>query len=376
MDHLSENGYDVYALDFLGYGGSDRYTEMTKPMAGEPLGRASEIYLDVDKAVDFILLKTGKEKVYLVAHSWGGAVAATYATKFPEKVGKLVLFAPITIREGGKPSTETVNNRYEEMTPAQRIDAMKQLTPPSEQCQLAPEVFDSWGNLWLKSDPLATKFKKDSVRFPSGYALDIDDLAHGKRVYDPSLIKAPVLLIRGEWDRYPNNADAGNLFAALVNASTKKYVVVEKATHVMHLEKSRYQLYEETLRFLRSSNGATVEKSHPIAVIFEVIPKDGRKDEYLGIAASLKPELEKIEGFISIERFQSIYHPEKILSLSFWKNEEAIKEWRNLETHRAAQSKGREFIFKDYHLRISQLIRDYGMFDRKEAPVDSRDYHK
>lgn len=115
---------------------------------------------------------------------------------------------------------------------------------------------------------------------------------------------------------------------------------------------------------------------HAIAVIFEVIPDDGHKDEYLNIALSLKPELEKIKGFISIERFQSIYQPEKILSLSFWESEEAIQEWRNLETHRNAQSKGREYIFKDYHLRIAQVVRDYGMFDRKEAPVDSKVIHK
>jgi heme-degrading monooxygenase HmoA len=116
--------------------------------------------------------------------------------------------------------------------------------------------------------------------------------------------------------------------------------------------------------------------STSIAVIFEVVPADGKKDEYLDIAASLKPELEKIKGFISVERFQSLTHPEKILSLSFWENEEAIQNWRTLEHHRIAQAKGREYIFKDYHLRIAAVVRDYGMFDRKEAPVDSKSYHR
>lgn len=110
------------------------------------------------------------------------------------------------------------------------------------------------------------------------------------------------------------------------------------------------------------------------AVIFEVIPKEGKRQEYLDIAANLRPELDKIEGFISIERFQSINNPEKVLSLSFWKDEESIKQWRNLEMHRWAQSKGREGIFKDYHLRIADVNRDYGMFDRKETPKDSRDF--
>jgi heme-degrading monooxygenase HmoA len=124
--------------------------------------------------------------------------------------------------------------------------------------------------------------------------------------------------------------------------------------------------------------GMTIRETnkHSIAVIFEVIPAAGHKDEYLTIALSLQSELKKIKGFISIERFQSIYNPEKILSLSFWESEEAIQEWRNLELHRNAQSRGREYIFKDYHLRIAQVVRDYSIFDREEAPKDSKLYHK
>jgi heme-degrading monooxygenase HmoA len=112
-----------------------------------------------------------------------------------------------------------------------------------------------------------------------------------------------------------------------------------------------------------------------IAVIFEAIPAEGQLDTYLEIAAKLKPELAKIEGFISIERFQSLSITGKVLSLSFWKDEKAVQEWRNIEMHRNAQTKGRESVFKDYHLRIASVIRDYGMFDRKEAPADSKTTH-
>ncbi|RED19508.1 heme-degrading monooxygenase HmoA [Flavobacterium cutihirudinis] len=112
-----------------------------------------------------------------------------------------------------------------------------------------------------------------------------------------------------------------------------------------------------------------------IAVIFEVIPNEGKKEEYLDIAASLRPELDHIEGFISIERFQSFSNPEKVLSLSFWRDEESIQQWRNLEMHRHAQAKGRNEVFKDYHLRIATVVRDYGMFDRKETPRDSSEFH-
>jgi heme-degrading monooxygenase HmoA len=112
-----------------------------------------------------------------------------------------------------------------------------------------------------------------------------------------------------------------------------------------------------------------------IAVIFEVWPKVGRKEEYLDIAAKLRPLLEKIDGFISIERFQSLSEPGKILSLSFFRDEAAVKAWRNTEAHRAAQAKGRQAVFANYQLRIAGVIRDYGMNEREQVPDDSREVH-
>jgi len=112
-----------------------------------------------------------------------------------------------------------------------------------------------------------------------------------------------------------------------------------------------------------------------IAVIFEVIPAPGRKQEYLDIAASLKSELERMDGFISIERFASLTNEGKILSLSIWRDEEAVGRWRKLEGHRAAQAKGRGGIFADYRLRVASVIRDYGMWERGQAPEDSRAVH-
>lgn len=113
-----------------------------------------------------------------------------------------------------------------------------------------------------------------------------------------------------------------------------------------------------------------------IAVIFEVYPGPGQMDTYLDIAAALKPLLQEIDGFISIERFQSLSDPDKILSLSFFEDEEAVHRWRTLEAHRHAQSRGRAEIFADYRLRIAGVIRDYGMHERREcAPQDSANYH-
>jgi heme-degrading monooxygenase HmoA len=112
-----------------------------------------------------------------------------------------------------------------------------------------------------------------------------------------------------------------------------------------------------------------------IAVIFEVEPAAERKDEYLDIAAEMRPMLDEIEGFISVERFQSLTNPHKVLSLSFFKDEDAIVQWRTLNAHRGAQTKGRSGVFVDYRLRIASVIRDYGMFDRAQAPTDSKEAH-
>jgi len=113
-----------------------------------------------------------------------------------------------------------------------------------------------------------------------------------------------------------------------------------------------------------------------IAVIFEVWPAEGRKDEYLNLAALLREELERADGFISVERFQSLTDKGKLLSLSFWHDEDAVRAWRNNQRHRATQAAGRSGIFADYRLRIGAVLRNYGMNDRAEAPADSRTAHE
>ena len=114
-----------------------------------------------------------------------------------------------------------------------------------------------------------------------------------------------------------------------------------------------------------------------IAVIFEVWPADGHKQTYLDIAASLRAELQTMDGFISIERFQSLTTPGKLLSLSFWRDEEAVKAWRTHGLHRATQAAGRDGMFAGYRLRVAHVLRDYDMDGhRDEAPADSREHHR
>ncbi|WP_342115165.1 alpha/beta fold hydrolase [Pseudoduganella sp. OTU4001] len=235
MDWMAARGYDVYALDFLGYGLSDRY-------AAGPAGRAREVARDVGSAVDAILRRTGQRQVLLVGHSWGGSVAARYAQDSAGKVAKLVLFAAVTPRGDGAPHGAAVP-AYEEMTPAQRIAAMDGLRPQEAQPQLHPDVFARWGAQWLASDGRS----ECKVRFPSGPSADIADLLRGASYYDPARLSMPVLLVRGEWDAWPGDEDFRRLQRQVPGA---QYVVIPRGTHVMHLEAARTELYQAVRAFL------------------------------------------------------------------------------------------------------------------------------
>ena len=112
-----------------------------------------------------------------------------------------------------------------------------------------------------------------------------------------------------------------------------------------------------------------------IAVIFEVEPAEGRVDDYLAIAAGLRPLLDGVEGFVSVERFRSLADPRRLVSLSFFEDEAAVRRWRSLAAHRSAQARGRGEVLADYRLRVAEVVRDYGMADRAEAPADSRIAH-
>lgn len=112
-----------------------------------------------------------------------------------------------------------------------------------------------------------------------------------------------------------------------------------------------------------------------IAVIFEVRPHPDQRENYLAAAAGLRPFLAQVDGFISIERFESLTEPGKMLSLSYWRDEESVRQWRNIEAHRASQALGRKTIFADYRLNVAEVIRSYGMSDRNQAPDDSRKAH-
>lgn len=243
MDWMAARGYDAYALDFLGYGLSDRYPDA--PPA-EPPGRARAAARDVASAVDAILRRTSRRQVLLVGHSWGGSVAARYAQEHAGKVAKLVLFAALTPRAAGPegaPHGAAGGAAYEAMAPAQRIAAMDGLRPAHEAAQLHADVFARLGGEWLASDGRSA----GQVRFPAGPGADVAELQQGGSYYDPARLAMPVLLVRGEWDAWPDDADFRRLQRHIPDA---RYAVIPRGTHVMHLEHARGTLYETVRGFL------------------------------------------------------------------------------------------------------------------------------
>lgn len=251
MDVLSDQGFDVYALDFLGYGESDRYPEMRRaPDNQSPLGASEQVIPDVEKAVAFILARTGAFKVNLIGHSWGATVCAKYAGKYSDKIENLVLFGVFVERENDPEMTEKPTSSYSCLTPQQRLKQFKSRTPDKNTIVLEDDVVKYWGAKWLQSDSKSKKQDEKTVCFPSGWHLDLYHTYHGSANYNPAKIINRVLLIRGEWDDTPSFNDAEKLYKNLSNALVKRYVVIDKSTHVMHLEKNRFQLYAEVSSFL------------------------------------------------------------------------------------------------------------------------------
>jgi len=257
MDDLSEAGFDVWALDFLGYGGSDRYPEMSAPAtANPPLGRAAQASLQVSRAVDFICKRQKVSKLSIISHSWGTLVAGLFATQEPARLDRLVLYGAVTLRHQEPPSNAQLP-AYTYVTEEEQWKRFSGWAPSNEPPVLEKRYFDILGPAYVASDPTSGTRTPPSVQVPGGPDADAADAWSGKFLYDPSKIKAPTLIIRGEWETITKDEDAHWLYKALTDVPLKRDVVISRATHVMHLEKSRYQVYREVQVFLEGKDIAS-----------------------------------------------------------------------------------------------------------------------
>jgi pimeloyl-ACP methyl ester carboxylesterase len=255
MDDLSEAGFDVWALDYLGYGGSDRYPEMSAPAdANPPLGRAQQVSRQVASAVEFICGRQKVTRLSIIAHSWGTLVAGVYATQEPARLDRLVLYGPVTLRHES-PSDGKLP-AYSYVTVEDQWKRFSGWAPAGESPVLERRYFDPLGAAYLASDPTSATRTPPSVQVPGGPDADAADAWSGKFPYDPAKIKSPTLIIHGEWETITRDEDARWLYKALSSTPIKRDVLINRATHVMHLEKSRYQVYREVQVFLEGRDTA------------------------------------------------------------------------------------------------------------------------
>jgi pimeloyl-ACP methyl ester carboxylesterase len=247
MDLTAAAGIDAWALDFAGYGGSDRYPEMAQQHEGaSPLGRVPLAVEQIARAIEYVCQSSGAQRVSLVAHSWGTLPAARYACTHPARVERLVLFGPITRREllPNLPNSPA----FQEVTLDEQYTRFFEDVPEGHPPVL--EDFERWGREYLATDTESETRDPPAVRIPGGPLADIMTCWAGYFAYDPAAVRASVLVVRGEWDSLCTGSDAAWLTARLTSAPEVHDVVIDRATHLMHLEAGRHDLYAATTEFL------------------------------------------------------------------------------------------------------------------------------
>jgi pimeloyl-ACP methyl ester carboxylesterase len=241
-DELVDGGFDVWGLDFHGFGYSDPYPD---PASQAPLGRTEDASRQLEQAVRFILAHHARPRLSLIAHSWGSMVAGHFAGRCPHLVDRMVFFGPIAPRS---PSADPAQlPAWRLITLKDQWDRFTAEVPAGETPVLSERHFAEWGEAYLDSDPASRDRSPPAVKTPSGAFQDIFDAWAGHFPYDPSLIQAPTGIIRGAWDGMCADADASWLLNAIPNARDVK---LPRGTHLMHLEENRYVLYRETEAFL------------------------------------------------------------------------------------------------------------------------------
>jgi pimeloyl-ACP methyl ester carboxylesterase len=255
-DALGDAGFDVWGLDFHGYGHSDRYPEMALPAdAHPPLGRAAEASAQLEAAVRFILARHNAARLSLITHSWASMPAGLLAARHPELVERLVLFGPIARRPPRRYETPPAAPAWRIVSVADQWARFIEDVPPGAEPVLSRAHFAEWGERYLDSDPDSRTRDPAGVKTPSGPTSDILHAWHGALAYDPAQVAVPVAIIRGAWDGLIPDDDARWLFDRFASP-IKRDIKIGRATHLMHLETMRHALYRESIAFLSDDDAA------------------------------------------------------------------------------------------------------------------------
>jgi pimeloyl-ACP methyl ester carboxylesterase len=243
MDDWNARGFDAWAFDFAGFGGSDRYGDDTQSETMP--GRALDTAAQIARVVSHIASVTGYSSLALVAHSWGTIPAALFAAQDPQRVKALCMFGPILRRDG---SAEAPSEKHRLVTVEQQLARFIADVPPDHASVLIEPQLEAWGPAYLASEPDASLRLPAAVKIPNGPAADITEAWSGNLAYDPRDFRCPVLCVRGEWDTLTTDADAAWLRS---RAPLCRDVKIQKGTHLMHLELSRDDLFSTTGEFLK-----------------------------------------------------------------------------------------------------------------------------
>jgi pimeloyl-ACP methyl ester carboxylesterase len=256
-DALNEAGFDVWALDFYGFGHSDRYPEMEEPPEKHsPLCNAEDAGDQVEAGARFVLEHSGVARLSFVSHSWGSMPTGRFAGKHPAMVDRLVLLGPIARRSPRRYETAPAGSAWRIITVEDQWKRFVEDVPASEPPVFSRQHFDEWGERYLDSETGSRTRHPAGVKVPSGPFYDILRAWHGELGYDPGLVQAPVAMIRGEWDGLIPDEDARWLFGALKASPVKRDIKISRGTHLMHLELMRAALYRETNTFLLGGDQA------------------------------------------------------------------------------------------------------------------------
>lgn len=250
LDHWQRAGLDAWALDFAGYGHSDRPRAFdADATASPPFGRCADAAAQIGVALRHIRAARPGAPIHVVAHSWGTLPAQQAAIDHPDLVSRLVLFGPVATREGPRedapaPAWSLIDEAYQR--PRQRAGL-----PANEPTPVSETEIDRWCAAYLDSDPTSAQRTPRSAKVPHGPGADIDALWAGQSLVDSARIRQPTLIVRGDWDHIAADADAKRLYDALTGARDKRDVKISGGNHWLHLQPRREALWAETLSFLR-----------------------------------------------------------------------------------------------------------------------------
>jgi pimeloyl-ACP methyl ester carboxylesterase len=258
-DALGEARFDVWGLDFYGFGYSDRNPEMNQPPSANPaLCVAEDAARQLEAAVRFILGHQNLEKLSLISHSWGSMPAGLFAGKHSALIDRLVLFAPIGRRAPRRYETPASCPAWRIVTTEDQWTRFVEDVPAHEPPVLSRVHFEEWSERYLDSDPESRLRDPAGVKIPLGPFSEIIKAWHGQLAYDPALVRSPVAIIRGEWDGLMLDNDARWLFNAFTQSPVKRDIKIGRATHLMHLEAMRSALWQESVNFLLAGDASPV----------------------------------------------------------------------------------------------------------------------